>query len=79
MKPDVRVSIQSLKDFANSFKGMETAAVRKQLKGAVIKSKKWSEGKFSGKGLVAIFPKCEVWILFYGKKVCMTSVQVLAD
>ena len=81
MKQDLRASLKSLKAFADSFKGLEEAAVRKQLKGAVIKRKRWGDKdkEYSGKGLVAVFPRCEVRVLFYGKSVCMTSVQILSD
>lgn len=76
--PDLIASVASLRQYADSFKGLSIEEARSRLTGAALTEDEWMERGFGGKQLVAKFPKYEVRVLFLGDRVITTSVQILS-
>jgi hypothetical protein len=76
---EVKASILTVRNYANSFNGLSAEAVRSRLAGTKIIEEDWKEGEFGGKQLVATFPDYELRVLFLEDRVITTSIQVLSE
>ena len=74
-QPSLRSPISSIRRYADSFRGLTVAEVRKRLHGGKISRAKWD----GGNQLVGTFPTHEVRVFFLGRTALLTSIQILSD